>query len=262
MLMLPNPAAESSNPCSTNSASALPLEQDDIESELYDLLMDIESDLYDLEPLPFEPFVDDTIRPNCSRESASSQDVHKLGSVIFPAWREKVKTIDIDQHSYSSALDSTSISISSSSYADTPAVQVQHTTPTHADLIPLPHQTLPNLRNASPSFRQLLNGMNDTSVQSRSQPVQEIDFDNGTRQAMTTCSQFDQDMRLQQQTPPTPTPTTLPQQQLTLHSSRPPLLSNPKISYNDIKAARRKKRARHVPPSPSSAITKKPKQTK
>lgn len=234
----------------------------------------IESDLYDLEPLPFEHhdwsfvsleldslelehFEDDTIILKRSREITNPQDVPNMVSATFPCNK---KSKNSDQHLYPSAFESTSIV--SSSHASIPASQALDTSfytslPFFEDMVTLPHQTSLNpLPTTSPYSQPLPNGMNDTSAQIRAQPVQDVGFDNATRQSLTLSRHYNQHIRPEQQS----LPNVLLQQQIPLHSTyhapSPTFLSNPNISYNDIKAARRKKRTRHTASATSTTARK------
>jgi hypothetical protein len=214
----------------------------------------------DFEPIPLEdgPFEYDNRTLKRSSENFSSRDMFEFINDFFPP---SEKRSDHEHSSCSSAFEYTCESLSNGGIAHSQAqhTEIDSSLPTSI----LPHPSLPNQPislNASltsSSFQPLvLPWCTDTNAQSINSQDQDYGFGNATRQTMT--SPYEQNVRYQHQTPqdimgleqPISFHSNYRATSPTFLSSSPTFLSsNQTISFNAIKAARRKKRTMRSTPA-------------
>jgi len=242
-----------SNDYSTPSTSAAPPAPAHVEPD------DFDTALGALEPIPLEdePFEDNNRTLKRSSEHFSSRDIFEFINDFFPSSKKRSHH---DHSSCSSAFEYSCESLSNDGLAPS---QAQHME-IHSSLSMsiLPHPSLPkrpislNASLTSSSFQPLvLTCRTDTDAQSISSQEQDFGSGNATRQTMT--SPYEENVRYQQQMPPDMGL----EQPISFHSnysatsptylsSSPTFLSsNQTISFNAIKAARRKKRTMRSTPA-------------
>jgi len=250
-------SSDYSTPSSASAAPPSPAaheEPDDFEPE-DSKPDDFDAALGDLEPIPMEgePFEDENRTLKRSSDNLSSRDIFEFINDFFPPFK-KLKSSDHDHSSSSLAFEYTGESLSNAGLAPSQAQHTEKDTSLPSSI--LPHPSLPNqpisFLNASlisSSFQPLVLTCTDTDAQSISSQKKDFGLGNATRQTMT--SPYEQNVRYQQQTPQD---MGLEHQPISSHSNYPAtsptfLSSNQTISFNAIKAARRKKRTRRTTPA-------------